>query len=784
MSSVLLMHTAAEHQHAASISQPIALLTPRRARFFALLAPVGDHQSAATSAYLDRIVTTMENIAGANDLLTAADGGRNAGDPEAWFAAYVQRIHAALAEHGPEGKQRRAFPMHAVIGITYHAQGRRAITVAAAGGMHVRLAARNAHGNVAIGDIITPEAPTVPLHFAHAMSGFLGPHDALLVGAAAAHEVLDDTIVRRALARQTMSDAAARIQQALRDATVPGTLLVVCGSSTKPADHSQASMESFIQTAALTEGFLTPRLGPSLRRYFVNARRTGTMIAAATVRPRRRHRGSRRAAAPRRILPAIVQAIRFAFQTVRVAVTSTLALVADAVRLIGIGTIRTIRGAQQLRATVRELPAVARGHAAAHENDAAPATAAARARDIIGNLQIMVPTPAHTRDAVMHAVRSARTQYRALPRQSQYLLVLAVGFGLLFTASTFALWRRNIAEADIASYNALIGRIEELRSVAEARLLFGDRDEARGAFVDATALAASLPHDSRARRERAARLEEELTSSLDRARLLTRIEQPLAVAASGALPFTTIRSTTVIGNVLVAIAPDATQVVTIEPKTGAITAQRVVPVPQLANDFRVLPFDDRSILLIDRNAEIALVNARTGAMTSASIASPPAAIRDAALFQQRLYLLHEDGSITRHLRTAGGFGTGTSWLRASDATALHEKLFVNGAAYAATRSGDLAQYLAGRRSDIDFAPHIDPPLRSTPLIAGAADAEILYLGVPTDGRIIALRDDGRLVGQLQSDAFIGMSALALAHDSASLFILANDTIYAAIPPTE
>jgi hypothetical protein len=359
-----------------------------------------------------------------------------------------------------------------------------------------------------------------------------------------------------------------------------------------------------------------------------------------------------------------------------------------------------------------------------------------------------------------------------------------VAFAFLFLISTGALWRRRSTELSVSAYNATLATIEELRSVAEARLLFSDRAEAREALREAEAKLATLPRTSRARRERATVLEGEIRASLDRARLLTRLNQPLRVGrgGEGGIPFTEMNGFSAVGARLAAVAADGSAVATIDPRDGGVTPHAFTS-PQLpSRPLRVLPIDDRSILLLDASAHAARIDVRAGTATAMTIEQPPPDIRDAALFQGRLYLLHADGQITRHVRTTGGFSRGTVWLRSKDAPSGARRLIVVGPVVLSSDDGSLAVYVAGRKRDTDLRKDIDPLLTTVALLTAPPDGDLLYLGDPAEGRIIALRMSGELIGQIQSDAFRGMTDLAVDPTGAALYVLASNEISVVIPP--
>ncbi len=236
------------------------------------------------------------------------------------------------------------------------------------------------------------------------------------------------------------------------------------------------------------------------------------------------------------------------------------------------------------------------------------------------------------------------------------------------------------------------------------------------------------------------------------------------------------------GTRLVAAAADGSAVAVIDPRSGAVTPYSFTS-PQLpSHPLRALILDDRSILLRDANAHAVRIDIRAGTATAITIEQPPPEIRDAALFQGRLYLLHADGGITRHVRTTGGFSRGTVWLRSGDAPPGVRRLTVAGPVFLSSGDGALAVYFSGRRRDTDLRKDIDPPLTNASLLTAPPDGDLLYLGDPTDGRIVAVRANGELIGQIQSDVFRGMTDFSVDATGAALYVLHGNEISVVIPP--
>lgn len=707
-----------------TVALPIRAFGSGAARFFAVVVEASTPPGSGTPRRAGSIATTLENIAENDDLPR---------EPAAWFSAYITRLRERLHD------RRNPTPLllSICLGIAYPLGDRIAVTLTRSGAVGAFLISRHARARAVAMDILEPATAPSTSRFEHAVDGAMHGDDLLIVGTSELTGHAARITAIQACAQLAPSAAAAAITHAVLRTHPSAQGLVVAGShSSSSHPRSQRSMDTFLETATSTEHFLTPRLVPALRKYVTQLRATASLVT----RRRRRRMPSNR------FLPFVQHAVQLTIRTIVITIRSIGAMVIDGMRLLSIAVVRFVRVLSQLR----------------------------------------IKRFISLRNTLTTNIAHFRPWYRSLPRTSQRLFVLTAIFATLFLISTGALWRRRAADLSVAAYNATIARIEELRSVAEARLLFNDRTAARDALHEAEAALTMLPRTTRARRERVAMLDGEIRASLDRARLMVRIAQPLRVArgGDGGIPFTAIGGFSVVGTRLTAVAMDGSAVAVIDPRNGDVTPYPFTSSQLLSRPLRTLTLDDRSIMLIDTSAHAVRIDVRAGAATAITIEQPPPEIRDAALFQGRLYLLLPDGQITRHARTTGGFSRGTTWLRADGAPANVQRLFVAGPVFLSSGDGALAAYFAGRRRDTNLRKDIDPPLSTAALLTAPPDQELLYLGDPTEGRIIAVRTNGELIGQIQSNTFRGMADLAVDATGSAIYVLHENEISVVVPPKE
>ncbi|MBI4433814.1 hypothetical protein HY632_03505 [Candidatus Uhrbacteria bacterium] len=737
--AIALWGSDAHHTTHRIITIALRAFQPNPALFIAVLHRETAPDSGSHTTTHHRIAMVMENIAlGLDERSTPAE----------WFTAFATRLHEEL----------RTLPTlpplpSAWCGIAVDQGTHTAVTFAASGGMTVRVLTSDARTfQVALISEPSTGRTSDLLQFDHAVDGILREQDLLLLTGPSGTSAFPEGTLRPMFAHRTIRDGIDALRRHAEGIHTPlGALALVHGSPPPPPPRSHASMESFLQTAASTERFLTPRLGPAFREYFTETR---DALAALVRRSPRRHRTTRTTPAEQRSTTAL----RLAVRTIRLTLRSATAMLLDACRLLGVllvrGTTLLVRGSMR----------IARIDRGAFIASCAPAAVTARAQAQTQRL---------------------RERYHALPRSSRVLLLLALVFATLFGGSTVALWRRRAVEQEVASYNATLASIDELRSTAEARLLFGDRTTARASLHDAIGLLATVPTSTRARRERAATLDRELRAALDRARLLVHIAHPLTVYPNATdSPMGSLADIALLKQQLVIVPTHGERFALLDARTNTSTLRPITPKLTVV-PFRALAMDDRSFLLLDRNAHGAVVDSQTGTATPATIEQSPAVIQDAMIVRGRLYLLQEDGAITRHARTAAGFGRGSIVIPRTPTTAPahRSRMWITKTITAiGSTDGTLAIYVNGRRKDVPLTSDIDPPIRQEPLLTASADGNTIYIGDSHNGRIAAVSLVGELLHQIQSDAFRNIQRILPNPSGDALYVLHDGIVSVVVPP--
>ncbi|MFH1098303.1 MAG: hypothetical protein V1723_00005, partial [Candidatus Uhrbacteria bacterium] len=584
---------------ARAIIRPIAALAASGAQCAAIII-IADTNKPAADRAAATLISTLGRIAAASDLPP---------DPNFWLPAAITRLHRAIER----SRELQKCLASACLGVAYPLDAdRTAVSIAPIGAVAaLRITNPNSDSRARVEIVITPEKPAA-LRFTQILDGTIARDAAIVIGAASCVN-LDATAARTLLRERRPSPS------------VTDSVIIISAQALPESKRSQQSMNSLRATAASTERFLTPTLRPMLARYAEQISATAMLL-----RPQRG-----RTHVGQRALALAVHAIQLLFRTAAVATRTAAAITADTLRIAAISTRWLIRVIRSSVKNIRHRPRLTiqwRNFSIASIN-------------------------AFVEHKISKTIRRTRQWHAALPRTSRILLTIAVTFGILFIASTAALWRRQLVERDVTAYNITISKIEELRSLAEARLLFDDRAAARLALREAEALVAGLPRTSHARVEQSQLLEREIAATLDRARLITRLPEPLRVVNGTELfPPNGAADLALIRDSIIVIDATAANLATVNPHTGE-TKKWPIVTPNGFRPLRLLAFDDRTILLLAADGHALSADINTGTTAELTIENATTII-DAALYQRRLYLLRADGSITRHERTSGGFDRG------------------------------------------------------------------------------------------------------------------------------
>src|SRR3989338_8195111 len=90
-------------------------------------------------------------------------------------------------------------------------------------------------------------------------------------------------------------------------------------------------------------------------------------------------------------------------------------------------------------------------------------------------------------------------------------------------------------------------------------------------------------------------------------------------------------------------------------------------------------------------------------------------------------------------------------------------------------------YAGGQRQSTALLRDVDPPLHRSASLA-SVNGDRVFLGDPELGRIIAVEANGALIGQLQADAFRGLSRIVIDATGNAVYVLHNHTVSVVVPP--
>ena len=105
---------------------------------------------------------------------------------------------------------------------------------------------------------------------------------------------------------------------------------------------------------------------------------------------------------------------------------------------------------------------------------------------------------------------------------------------------------------------------------------------------------------------------------------------------------------------------------------------------------------------------------------------------------------------------------------------------VDGDVWVLLRNGTILNFFRSRL-DATISPKVVPPLTETSAIYTSEESEFLYVLSATDGRILRMTREGKVVQQLTTgnaqSSIVGAEDLVIDEKSSIAYVLANDTVF-------
>lgn len=355
-----------------------------------------------------------------------------------------------------------------------------------------------------------------------------------------------------------------------------------------------------------------------------------------------------------------------------------------------------------------------------------------------------------SKGGVAPLLQKGKHRFTGLGVRERALVIAAGVLALILIGSTVTLWVQRSRSLARQEYEKNISLIKERISTAEASLLFKDEKRTKAIYDEASQLIGTLPKKSKAEREIRQQLAKEIERNLAKLRHVVPLARVDVIKDFHELdPAVEVQALAIIDNnayvahgsrpLLYKVNLDNRQVLTLD-----ASSVDVRPVKRLA------PEEKDPILYIVFDATgLASVNLTKQSVTQNDITfgESGATIDGIGMYNKRLYFVDlAHNQIWRHDKKDGGFGKGTSWLKAPLDLSGTRAFAIDGALWIAKQK-EIIRLLQGKRTDWKL-DDLDPPALSIRSMIAQNSSNKLWILDEAGKRVLAFeKDTGKLLAQ-------------------------------------
>lgn len=360
---------------------------------------------------------------------------------------------------------------------------------------------------------------------------------------------------------------------------------------------------------------------------------------------------------------------------------------------------------------------------------------------------------------------------------SKHKLAIAAGVSVLVICLGGTIWYRHAqrVNAEQAAWNAAYDQAMDQKNRAEASLVYGDDENSVRLIQQADAILRSLDSATPKRAEGRKTLETALASVHAKLRKEQRVDQPRSVFT---LPAEANGSLSLLGGAegkLYTFDSQNKQLITTEIVTNVVNrtpwTEASLPIALLG--------DKTGALILTQDKRAFRLDALKGTLTAFPYDDKQSVgLTSAIVYAKRVYALDAAGNMIWRYNLGSSIGPGTAYLKQTSVSlAGATSLAIDSSVYVGFSNGQLVRYLSGAQES--WAPAaIDPPLTNIASVWTAPDTDRIVIADQQGKRVVILRKDGKLVGQITSSAFKGPASIMVDVGLKQIFVADGSSIYA------
>lgn len=367
---------------------------------------------------------------------------------------------------------------------------------------------------------------------------------------------------------------------------------------------------------------------------------------------------------------------------------------------------------------------------------------------------------------------------RKIPTLSKVLFLVILITGSLFAYSVLYLDPSHFTFTKKPIINESLGVIEQTLDEAEAKLIFGDKEEAKRLLALAETDIASTKIESNEDQESLKQLTEKLNSLVAQVRNITIVKDPLLLHTLQVIGDQTpkITSLSVLGTTLGIFDSAHSNVYTLDTRTRNI--QTITG----SIDGTIVSSNIVEDTIVFNTSTNALYGIEGNSLRSIPITlRPDEVISDFISYNNALYnIIPSKNQIYRHTISGTGYGSGVTWIQESGISLEGAVgIGIDTRIWIAKKSGEIFQLFKGVRQAFTIQG-LEPALENINGMIKLTESPYLYILDTSHNRIIVLTDKGEVVTQYFSPSLQNVTAFEVDEPGKALYVANGNEIYAII----
>ena len=343
------------------------------------------------------------------------------------------------------------------------------------------------------------------------------------------------------------------------------------------------------------------------------------------------------------------------------------------------------------------------------------------------------------------------------------LIIIAVVFTVSITSSINKS-RKQKAENE---FKALVTQIEEKGSMIDSYLLYNNEDGAAKVLVDAEALIAALPKDTKAQQDKYQTLNANLQVLENKVKKITKVDNLEQITNLSDLG---VSDLVFAGGQLYGAGGGNVQA--IDFKADKVSATEVNTGGNLSSG----KYDDKSAIFYRDGAKIFKFDIKTSKVTVYDLKDYNEADKYSGLniFNNNIYLA---ATVKNQIYKYSGasLSTRVDWIKETVDLSKAVDLYIDGSIYILNNDGSVNKFHLNKK-EIYADKALDPVTASASKILG--DNNQLYILDAANKRIaIVAKSDGHLMNQYVFSSLSSLNDFALDEDGKIIYLLSGETVY-------